>query len=63
MKRDVILLGMAREGSQRIEDKMLRPFGDTTLFDIYLSKLEKMARMRDSPFSKVVLALNKYDER
>jgi len=63
MSRNLILLGIAREGSQRIEDKMLRPFGNTTLFKIYLDKLVKISRMKDSPFSRVVLAINKNDKR
>jgi len=63
MKRDLILLGLAREGSQRLENKMLRSFGNTTLFDIYVDKLEKIANMKDSPFSKVVLALSPKDKR
>lgn len=63
MNRNLILLGIAREGSKRLENKMLRPFGNTTLFNIYLDKLVKISRMKDSPFSKVVLALNKNDKR
>lgn len=60
--RDIILLGMAREESTRIRDKMTRPFGDTSLFEIYLNKLIKISKMRNSPFSRVILALNKNDE-
>jgi len=63
MKKDLMLLGLAREGSVRVEDKMLRPFGDTTLFKIYLDKLVKISKMENSPFSRVVLALNKNDKR
>lgn len=63
MQRDLILLGLAREGSQRLENKMLRSFGNTTLFDIYVDKLEKIANMEDSSFTKVVLALNPNDKR
>ena len=63
MNRDVILLGIARESSTRMEDKMLRPFDNTTLFKIYLDKLVKISRMKTSPFSRVVLALNKNDRR
>ena len=62
MSRDLLLLGIAREGSIRLENKMLRPFGNTTLFNIYIEKLEQISRMPNSPFSKVVLALNKNDK-
>jgi len=61
--REMILLGMAREESTRIKDKMTRPFGDTTLFDIHLSFLTTIASMEGSPFTKVVLALNKNDKK
>lgn len=63
MKRDLILLGIAREGSIRVEDKMTRNFGNTTLFGIYLKKLIQISRMKNSPFSRVVLALNKNDKQ
>jgi len=60
--RDIILLGMAREESTRIPNKMTRPFGDTTLFDIYLGKLAELSMRRDSPFSRVVIALSRKDK-
>ena len=60
--RDIILLGMAREESTRLPNKMLRPFGDTTLFDIHYNLLREIAMMENSPFSKVVLAINKKDK-
>jgi CMP-N-acetylneuraminic acid synthetase len=37
--RNIFLLGTARESSTRLKDKMLRPFADTTLFELYLEKL------------------------
>jgi len=61
--RDIILLGMAREESTRHPNKMLRPFGDTTLFDIHLDLLHQVATMENSPFTRVILALNKKDKR
>jgi len=42
MKQTMLLLGTAREGSTRVTDKMLRPFAGTTLFDIYLDRLERL---------------------
>ena len=57
----MILLGMAREGSQRMNDKMFRPFGNTTLFDIYVEKLDMIAEQTNT-FSHVVLALSKKDK-
>lgn len=61
--KEIILLGMARESSTRLQDKMLRPFDNTTLFDIYLYNLSKIEYAKNSPFSKVILALNKKDKR
>lgn len=45
--RKVFLLGTAREASTRLREKMIRPFGDTSLFEIYVRKLKSLAR---SPF-------------
>ena len=36
----LFLLNVEHESATRVPDKPLRPFGDTCLFDIYLSKLE-----------------------
>ena len=57
----MILVGMARENSTRVQQKMTRPFGDTTLFDIYINKLGIISKM-NNPFSRVVIGVNKKDE-
>ena len=40
-KNDICVLVQARLGSQRVPNKMLRPFTDSTLVDILLNKLKK----------------------
>lgn len=40
--RSILLLGTARAESTRVTNKMLRPFGDTTLFDLYLRRLQAL---------------------
>ena len=57
----LILVGLARENSVRVPRKMIRPFGDTTLFDIYIDKLKTISQMK-SPFSRVIIGVNKNDE-
>ncbi|MBE3094959.1 MAG: hypothetical protein IMZ52_07990 [Actinobacteria bacterium] len=57
----IILVGMARENSTRVQQKMTRPFGDTTLFNLYIDKLKVMSQM-DNPFSRVVIGVNKNDK-
>jgi CMP-N-acetylneuraminic acid synthetase len=59
--RKVLLMAMAREKSTRIQHKMTRPFGDTTLYDIYLKKVNEIAEMKH-PFSNIILALCKDDK-
>ena len=39
---------------------MTRAFGDTTLYDIYLKKLEEINNSK-RPFSNIIMALNKND--
>ena len=55
MERSVLLLGTARERSTRLPRKMTRPFADTTLFDIYMSKLEKLRSI--GLFDEIAVAL------
>ncbi len=40
--KSILLLGTARESSTRCKDKMLRPFADTTLFDVYMEHLRRL---------------------
>lgn len=61
MKKSLLLLGYAREGSIRMKNKMIRSFGDTTLYDIYLHKLENIYNS-NSPFSDVAIAISKSDK-
>ena len=61
MKRDILLMGTAREKSTRIKNKMTRPFGDTSLYEIYLEKLESISGMKN-PFTTVIMALNRNDK-
>ena len=39
--KDITVIVQARTNSQRIPNKMLRPFADTNLFELALSKLLK----------------------
>lgn len=54
-------MGTAREKSTRIQNKMTRPFGDTTLYKIHLALLEKVQRL-DNPFLNIIIALNEKDK-
>lgn len=60
MNKDILLLGYAREKSTRVKNKMTRQFGDTSLYDIYLSKLEKI-KERENPFSDIIMAISPSD--
>jgi len=61
MSREIILIGPVHEGSRRVKNKLTRPFGDTTLFDIFLNKLENVSKM-DNPFSKIVIPICSSDK-
>lgn len=41
MKKDIAIVSYGRKGSKRCPNKLLRPFVDTTLADILLSKLKQ----------------------
>jgi len=57
----ILLLGHARENSTRTTDKMLRPFANTTLFNLYCYKFREL--MKNHKFSDVTMALYKDDKR
>jgi CMP-N-acetylneuraminic acid synthetase len=59
--RSLFLLGTAREGSTRVKDKMLRPFADTTLFEIYLEKMRSL--YASGGFSDWGIAVPRLDAR
>jgi len=59
--RRLLLTGTAREGSTRTKNKMIRPFGNSTLFEIYLRKFEEISCL-DHPFSNIIIAINKNDQ-
>lgn len=59
--RDILLLSAARENSERVPDKMLRKFGDTTLFDIYVEKIVEINETKN-PFNKIILAVCRKDK-
>ena len=54
--RKVLLLGYARMGSHRLQNKMSRPFGNTTLFEMFMRKFDDVFRM-ENPFSTIVMAI------
>lgn len=56
----LILVGFARENSTRVPQKMIRPFGDTTLFDLYINKFKTISSI-SNPFSRIVIGINKND--
>ena len=59
--RKILLMGTARQNSTRVENKMTRPFGDTTLFKMYCQKLEAI-KQQENPFDDIIIALNKSDK-
>lgn len=61
MKRNILLYGTAREGSTRVKNKMTRPFGNTTLFDLYMKLFEEVQKSNHL-FSNIFMALNKNDK-
>ncbi len=40
--RDITIFAQARKSSRRCENKLLRPFGQSTLIDIFLEKLNTL---------------------
>jgi len=62
MNRDILLLGYAREGSTRVKDKMIRPFGNTTLFDLYMKKFHNI-QVNDNPFKEITMAISESDKQ
>ena len=56
----LFLLGTAREGSTRVKNKMTRPFGNTSLYGLYLRKFEELLNSRT--FSGVGMAINRNDK-
>lgn len=60
MNRNLLLVGCAREKSSRTRNKMIRPLNNTTLFEIYLKKLETIQKM-DNPFDDIIMAISRKD--
>lgn len=56
----LFLLGTAREGSTRLEKKMVRSFDNTSLHEIQLKKFEKL--MNDNLFSGVGMSISRVDK-
>ena len=56
-----LLVGGVRENSFRVPNKMIKPLADTSLFEIYLKKLEKIAST-NHPFSNIIIAINRKDK-
>ena len=62
--KEILLLGIAREGSTRVKDKMTRKlYKGKSLFSIYLEKFEKIAKEYNSPFSDVAFAICPEDKK
>ena len=64
--KSILLLGLAREGSTRLKNKMTRElYNGQSLFDIYLKKFETLAMMKqkDSPFSDIGMAICVKDKK
>jgi len=59
--KDILLVGMVREKSRRIENKMTRPFDTTCLYKIYLDKFERVQEQKN-PFSDITMAVCPEDE-
>lgn len=61
MKRDILLVGSARENSIRTKNKMIKPFGKISLFKIYLNKFEQLAEVSNS-FNNIIMSVNRNDK-
>lgn len=61
MNNNILLLGYAREGSTRVKNKMIQPFGNTTLFDLYMEKFYYIATNKEHPFSNIIVAIGESD--
>lgn len=57
----LLLVGAARENSFRVPNKMIKPLEDTSLFELYIKKLEKIASSNNL-FSNVIMAINRKDK-
>jgi len=57
----LFLLGTAREQSSRVQNKMTRSFAGSSLYEIYLHKLETIARMPHS-FHAIGMAVARCDD-
>ena len=57
----LFLLGTAREKSSRMENKMTRPFVDSSLYEIYLKKFETITKTKH-PFDNIGMAINRNDK-
>lgn len=62
MSREILLVGTAREKSDRCHNKMSRYFHNTTLFDIYMEKLETIKKQNNNIFDDIIIAVSKYDK-
>ena len=63
--KSILLLGLAREGSTRLKNKMTREiYNGQSLFSIYLKKFEAlMDSYPDSPFSDIAFAICPEDKK
>lgn len=59
--KSILLYGSARESSSRVPQKMIRPFGASSLYEIYLRKFENISKM-DNPFCGVTMGISKSDK-
>lgn len=59
--RKILLIGTARESSTRVPNKMTRPFGNSSLYRIYLEKFEEIAQMKN-PFNDIIMSISKKDK-
>jgi CMP-N-acetylneuraminic acid synthetase len=57
----LFLLGTAREGSTRVKNKMTRKFGDSSLYELYLEKFERLYSL--NVFDGVGMAINRNDTK
>jgi len=58
---NLLLLGFAREKSERIPTKLISQFANTTLIDIAIDKLEKIQNI-DNPFKSIKMGISRVDE-
>ena len=60
--KKLLLLSSVRENSSRLPKKMIRPFGETSLFELLLGKFKEISNTTN-PFDNIAISVNRNDKR